>query len=575
MRRNNMTNFFAAGIDVTNKCTLRCLHCFNSSGGLKNQRMDEMSDEELERMAYDVIDCRPVSICMCGGEPLLRKESIYKIANYSKNTCVDVNMVTNGELMTKEIAKKLWQSGISSIQVSLDGSTEEVVDWLRNKKGAYKNAINAIKYLDDTRQELGINRKISVSFIPHKKNFEQLEEVIYLCETLNVDSFRAQPLMLLGRAMDNLNTYKLNYKAYEESYHIFSLISDTKGNTVYQSDFPFPTSADKLLHDVEKQISTQPLSQTESTTTSQGGFLEIKGKHHDTYFVIPATIMTANDTVYHGTFLYQTAGLTDILQKTLPIYLLIWLLACIVVIILTRYLLKKSFAPTERILQSQKDFVATASHELKSPLAVMISNTDMLLDNVPLNEQARQAVQTIDFECMRLSRLVKDMLLLASSDAKTWTLHKSTINVDTLLITLYETYEPVCMKQNLELKLHLSEESYPAMLTDKDRLFQILCVFMDNAIQHSKNNSLIEIEVIATEKNIAFSVADHGQGISDEDKQYIFDRFYSGDKSHTNKSNFGLGLSIAKELTQMLNGTITINDTAGGGATFTVKFPLK
>ena len=156
--------------------------------------------------------------------------------------------------------------------------------------------------------------------------------------------------------------------------------------------------------------------------------------------------MTANDTVYHGTFLYQTANLTDILQKTLPIYLLIWLLACIVVIILTRYLLKKSFAPTERILQSQKDFVATASHELKSPLAVMISNTDMLLDDVSLNEQAKQALQTIDFECMRLSRLVKDMLLLASSDAKTWTLHKSTINVDTLLITLYETYEPVCMK---------------------------------------------------------------------------------------------------------------------------------
>ncbi|MDY4596844.1 MAG: histidine kinase dimerization/phospho-acceptor domain-containing protein [Faecalimonas umbilicata] len=90
----------------------------------------------------------------------------------------------------------------------------------------------------------------------------------------------------------------------------------------------------------------------------------------------------------------------------------------------------------------------------------MISNTDMLLDDVSLNEQAKQAVQTIDFECMRLSRLVKDMLLLASSDAKTWTLHKSIINIDTLLITLYETYEPVCMKQNLELKLHLSCHAY-------------------------------------------------------------------------------------------------------------------
>lgn len=244
-----MTNFFAAGIDVTNKCTLRCLHCFNSSGGLKNQRMDEMSDEELERMAYDVIDCRPVSICMCGGEPLLRKESIYKIANYSKNTCVDVNMVTNGELMTKEIAKKLWQSGISSIQVSLDGSTEEVVDWLRNKKGAYKNAINAIKYLDDTRQELGINRKISVSFIPHKKNFEQLEEVLYLCETLNVDSFRAQPLMLLGRAMDNLNTYKLNYKEYQIVAQKISKKNSENQSMGKKMDLIWGDPIDHLLND--------------------------------------------------------------------------------------------------------------------------------------------------------------------------------------------------------------------------------------------------------------------------------------------------------------------------------------
>ena len=80
---------------------------------------------------------------------------------------------------------------------------------------------------------------------------------------------------------------------------------------------------------------------------------------------------------------------------------------CIVVIVLTRYLLKKSFAPTERILQSQKDFVATASHELKSPLAVMISNTDMLLNDVSLNEQTKQAVQTIDFECMWFLPMLK------------------------------------------------------------------------------------------------------------------------------------------------------------------------
>lgn len=108
------------------------------------------------------------------------------------------------------------------------------------------------------------------------------------------------------------------------------------------------------------------------------------------------------------------------------------------------------------------------------------------------------------------------------------------------------------------------------MTTDKDRLFQILCIFMDNAIQHSENNSLIEIKAVPRGKQISFSIADHGQGISAEDKKYIFDRFYSGDKSHTNKANFGLGLSIAEELTKMLKGRIQVSDTPGGGATFTI-----
>lgn len=86
---------------------------------------------------------------------------------------------------------------------------------------------------------------------------------------------------------------------------------------------------------------------------------------------------------------------------------------------------------------------------------------------------------------------------------------------------------------------------------------------------------MIEIQAGYTKQEIAFSVADHGAGISDEDKKYIFDRFFSGDRAHANKANFGLGLSITEELTKMLNGTIRVGDTDGGGATFTAAFPLK
>ena len=309
--------------------------------------------------------------------------------------------------------------------------------------------------------------------------------------------------------------------------------------------------------------------------TSQGGIYSLAGKGQDEYYAIPATIATTENGEYNAVFICHVKDFSTVLSQLLPHYLLIWILAFADVLVLTHFLLKKAFVPTERVLKSQKDFVATASHELKSPLAVMVANTDILTDNQSLDEPAKQAVSVIETECMRLSRLVKDMLLLASSDAKTWTLHQSQVNIDTLLILLYETYEQTCIKNGIQLKVNLSEDTYPVLNTDKDRLFQILCIFMDNAIQHATDNSLLEVQAVHTKHQIAFSVIDHGQGITDEDKKYIFDRFFSGDKSHTNKANFGLGLSIAQELTGMLNGVIQVSDTAGGGATFTVSFPLK
>ena len=123
--------------------------------------------------------------------------------------------------------------------------------------------------------------------------------------------------------------------------------------------------------------------------------------------------------------------------------------------------------------------------------------------------------------------------------------------------------------------MDIPENSYPVLYTDKERLMQILNIYMDNAIHHSVDNRHIEIQTEVTAKNITFLVADHGQGIAEKDKPYIFDRFYCADKSRTDKSNFGLGLSIASELAKMLNGRTGFKDTKGGGATFFVTIPFK
>lgn len=205
---------------------------------------------------------------------------------------------------------------------------------------------------------------------------------------------------------------------------------------------------------------------------------------------------------------------------------------------------------------------------------MILANIEQLEHQID-EQEVKKAIKIIDSECMRSSRLVKDMLLLASSDANTWSLYKSYVDVDTLLITLYEAYEPICISQKISLNLDISESSYPTLYTDQERLTQILNIYMDNAIQHSIENKHIEIQTEVTAKSITFLVVDHGQGIAEQDKPYIFDRFYCADKSRTNKSNWGLGLSIADELAKMLNGRAGFKDTKGGGATFFVTIPFK
>ena len=282
-----------------------------------------------------------------------------------------------------------------------------------------------------------------------------------------------------------------------------------------------------------------------------------------------------NDTTYHLSLIYRQQSLFDILTQQTFLYLSLWFLSLIAVSIISHLLINKALKPTELMLKSQKDFIASASHELKSPLAVIVANAEKLEQLQIDNTEFRKSVKILDKECMRMSKLVRDMLLLASSDAKSWTLCKNIIDLDTLLISLYEAYEPICIRKKIGLCLEIGETSYPKLCADGERLFQILAIYMDNAIHHAVNNKQIEIKTETTAKHITFFVTDHGNGIHEDDKPYIFNRFYCADKSRTNKSNFGLGLSIANELAKMMNGKVGCKDTNGGGATFFVTLPIK
>ena len=224
--------------------------------------------------------------------------------------------------------------------------------------------------------------------------------------------------------------------------------------------------------------------------------------------------------------------------------------------------------------RQQKDFIAAVSHECKAPLAAILSSAEMIesVPNIP--DTIKNHIQMIDSEVSRMSRLIGDLLLLSSIDAGNWSFHMEEINIDTLLINLYTKFEQICRKKNILLQLNIPDECFPPLYSDADRLNQIISIFLDNAVSYSPSESEISLNASVERNELVITIIDHGIGISNKDKPFIFNRFYQCDKSRTQREHFGLGLSIANELVNKLEGKIQLFDTAGGGCTFKISLPL-
>ena len=363
--------------------------------------------------------------------------------------------------------------------------------------------------------------------------------------------------------------------AYEKDMSVSSKLTDAYGELLYESRTGLE-DIEGQLNNVGMQIVTYSAEEegNQAKLPAVEGMVEMKGNHYERYLINLAHFTSEDDTNNSLTLVYEQTPIFQMFLEQLPMYLAIWIVTLLCVSLVSRFLLKKAVEPTERVMQSQKEFVASASHELKAPLAVIVANVENMQHEAQ-NEGLQGNLKVIDSECMRMSRLIKDMLLLASSDAEKWTIHTSEVNVDTLLISLYEAYEPRCMKKKIKLTLDLGEELFPVIMTDKERLFQLLSIYLDNALHYSPEGKEIQIRVDMSSKELTFWIADHGIGVEEKDKPFIFDRFYCADQSHTDKSHFGLGLSIAKELARMLQGKIGMEDTPGGGASFFFTLDLK
>lgn len=334
------------------------------------------------------------------------------------------------------------------------------------------------------------------------------------------------------------------------------------------------TDTNTLITLFEQELNKTSTDLLDNTHSSQSGIFSFSTPDKHSYYGIQATAITKNMDILDFYAIKESTSSFTFLKEHLPFYLIVWLLVFIAILFLTRFLISKAIKPTEQTLRSQKEFIASASHELKAPLAVILASAECIDNDTTLSLKSKQHTEVIDSECMRMSKLVQDLLLLSSVDANTWTLNKTNIDVDTLLINTYEKYEPICRQKGIQFKLNTSDELFPVLNADIDRLNQILSIFIDNAINYSLPKSEVSLDATVFKNTLVFSIKDHWTGIADKDKPFIFDRFFCADKSRTQKEHYGLGLCIAKELVEMHKGKIELSDTLGGGCTFKISLPF-
>lgn len=224
--------------------------------------------------------------------------------------------------------------------------------------------------------------------------------------------------------------------------------------------------------------------------------------------------------------------------------------------------------------ESRQEFVSNVSHELKTPLASMKVLADSLLmqEDAPV-EIYREFMQDIAEEIDRENSIISDLLTLVKMDRKTMELNVASTDINEFLEQILKRLRPIAEKANIEVVFE-SNRSVNAEI-DATKLSLAFSNLVENAIKYNRENGWVHVTLDADHKFFYVKVSDSGMGIPQESLDYIFERFYRVDKSHSREiGGTGLGLAITKSAVVAHRGAIKVQSTVDEGTCFTVRIPL-
>ena len=280
--------------------------------------------------------------------------------------------------------------------------------------------------------------------------------------------------------------------------------------------------------------------------------------HKDNFFIGNlytskyAYIFTPNNTLV----IMDNTGLNSVLIRQLVSNLLLFVLCEIIIFGITYLITKWIITPVKESFEKQKIFVADASHELKTPLSVIIASTDAYF-----NDKNDKWIKNIKNESERMTKLVTELLDLAKTEHdQDLVMEKN--NLSDIVESSILTFESLFYDNKIKLKYDIC--SGIEMFCNSDLITQLVAILIDNAIKHCSEKGKVFVNLSKKSKQIILEVKNTGKPIKKEDEEKIFERFYKVDTSRNrNSNNYGLGLAIAKNIVERHNGEIKAYSSNG------------
>lgn len=259
----------------------------------------------------------------------------------------------------------------------------------------------------------------------------------------------------------------------------------------------------------------------------------------------------------------------------------LFLLLCLAVVLYLAacyfgyWLARRNILPISQMYERQKQFTADASHEMRTPLAVMKLAVQGLREDEDsrLSKFAKESVEMLDSEADRLSRLTENLMTLARSDEDNLPAYTEQVDMTALChkvaaqLALLAEQKQIVLKQEIQADL--------SVYGDELALSRLLIILIDNALKYSSAKTTVTLRGARVKAQMVIEVRDEGCGISDEDKQRIFDRFFRVDKARSrSQGGLGLGLSLAWAIVHQHGGSIEAFDNQPQGTVMYVQLPL-